>query len=209
MNHSKKWAVLLLLFVAVVIQGERTTRPDEESEALLKYKDLIDTSVDKALEYLATQQAENGSFPGQYGQTTAMAALAGMAFLSKGYTPGLGPFGENINRSIDFVLSNEQVRDGKPSGYLLHSAQGKMYAHCISTLFLSEVSGMVAAGPVVLGIRRDRDRRVGLFGERGQVQQADIVLLRELVGLHPATVGGEQPMVRRAPDLVPRVELEP
>ena len=73
----------------------------------------------------------------------------------------------------------------------------------------TEVSGMVAAGPVVLGIRRDRDRRVGLFGERGQVQQADIVLLRELVGLHPATVGGEQPMVRRAPDLVPRVELEP
>ena len=143
MNHSKKWAVLLLLFVAVVIQGERTARPDEESEALLKYKDLIDTSVDKALEYLATQQAENGSFPGQYGQTTAMAALAGMAFLSKGYTPGLGPFGENINRSIDFVLSNEQIRDGKPSGYLLHSAQGKMYAHCISTLFLSEVSGMV------------------------------------------------------------------
>jgi hypothetical protein len=132
-----------LLSLAVVFHGGMTVRSDEESEALLKYKEPIDESVDKALTYLATQQAENGSFPGQYGQTTAVAALAGMAFLSKGYTPGLGPFGENINRSIDFVLSNEQIRDGKPSGYLLHSAQGKMYAHCISTLFLSEVSGML------------------------------------------------------------------
>ena len=147
MAHSKnrplRVALSLLVVLGIVLHAERTVRSDEESEALLKYKETIDLSVDKALNYLATQQAENGSFPGQYGQTTAVAALAGMAFLSKGYTPGLGPFGENINRSIDFVLSNEQVRDGKPSGYLLHSAQGKMYAHCISTLFLSEVSGMV------------------------------------------------------------------
>jgi hypothetical protein len=134
---------LLLVGVSVVLHGQRTARSDEESEALLKYKEPIDTSIDKALDYLASQQAENGSFPGQYGQTTAVAALSGMAFLSKGYTPGLGPYGENINRCIDYVLSNEQVRDGKPSGYLLHSPKGRMYAHCISTLFLSEVSGMI------------------------------------------------------------------
>ena len=70
MNHARNGLVrvlLLLLFAAVVIHGERTAMSDEESEALLKFKDLIDTSVDQALEYLATQQAENGSFPGQYG----------------------------------------------------------------------------------------------------------------------------------------------
>ena len=45
--------------------------------------------------------------------------------------------------SLDYVIKHEQVKDGKPNGYLVRSGEGKMYAHCISTLFLSEVSGMV------------------------------------------------------------------
>ena len=135
--------LVILVCCGMILAPANRVSADDESEALLKYKEPIDVSVDKALDYLSQQQAENGSFPGQYGQTTAMAALAGMAFLSKGYTPGLGPYGENIDLSIDFVLANEKIKDGKKTGYLLHSAQGKMYAHCISTLFLSEVSGMV------------------------------------------------------------------
>ena len=97
---------VVLVCCGMIFAPANRVSADDESEALLKYKEPIDVSVDKALDYLSQQQAENGSFPGQYGQTTAMAALAGMAFLSKGYTPGLGPYGENIDLSIDFVLAN-------------------------------------------------------------------------------------------------------
>ena len=117
-------------------------RGDEVSAALKKFEEPVDQSIDRALKYLAENQNAEGLFPGQYGTTTAVPALVGMAFLSKGYSPGLGPYGESINRCIDLVLRSEQQKDGKPSGYLVRTAEGKMYAHCICTLFLSEVSGM-------------------------------------------------------------------
>ena len=65
-----------------------------------------------------------------------------MAFLAKGHTPGAGPYGKVINQGIDFVLASRQRNDllGPPSG------SGAMYNHCISTLMLSEVSGMVDEG---------------------------------------------------------------
>jgi len=135
---------MMLLTVALITAvPERWVRGDEESPALLAYNARIEQSVDRALEYLAKQQREDNMFPGQYGDTTAVPALVGMAFLSKGYGPGIGPYGTTINRCIDLVLANEQLRDGKPSGYIVRTGNCKMYAHCISTLFLSEVSGMV------------------------------------------------------------------
>jgi hypothetical protein len=64
-----------------------------------------------------------------------------MAFLAKGHTPGVGPYGEIINKGIDYILAS-QVPD---KGLLAvgDSGNGPMYSHCISTLMLSEVSGMV------------------------------------------------------------------
>ena len=120
-----------------------TLRADEASEALEKYKDRVNKAVDRGLEYLAKSQKDDGFFAGSYGRTTALPALVGMAFLSKGYTPGLGPYGDQINKCIDTVLASERIKSNKPSGYIVRSHEGKMYAHCIATLFLSEVSGMV------------------------------------------------------------------
>ena len=99
----------------------------------------IDRSVDRGLEYLASRQKANGAYEGGHGDTAAITALAGMAFLSKGYLPGEGQYGENINRSLDYVLSCADK-----AGYFGNN--GQMYAHCIATLFLSEASGMVDAG---------------------------------------------------------------
>ncbi len=132
---------LMLLSSGLVIPGR--VDADEASEALAKYREPIDVAVDKALKFLAEVQKEDGSFPGQYGDTTAVPSLAGMAFLSKGYTPGFGPYGGNINRSMDYVFAHEQKVNGQGTGYLVRTGTGKMYAHCIATLFLSEVSGMV------------------------------------------------------------------
>ena len=74
-------------------------------------------------------------------KNTGVTSLGVMAFLAKGYTPGTGPYGPVINRGVDFVLAGQ-----KPNGLLIGktASHGPMYSHTISTLMLSEVSGMVA-----------------------------------------------------------------
>ncbi len=105
-----------------------------------EWRERVDSAVDNALQYLTRVQREDGSFPENYGDSTGIPALVGMAFLSRGHLPTEGPYAEPLNRCIDFVLSNQ-----KPDGLFEkgRAGSGPMYAHNISTLFLSEVSGMV------------------------------------------------------------------
>jgi len=115
-------------------------RGDAAEATLTKYDKPVAAAIDKALAYLAKQQAENGSFAGQMQGNTAVASLSVMAFLAAGHTPGTGPYGEVINKGVDFVVSTQ-----KSNGLLVGESQshGPMYSHCISTLMLSEVSGML------------------------------------------------------------------
>ena len=121
-------AALILLPAAATAQG-------------VSASDEVDESIERGLAYLAAVQNEDGSFPFSRGKHAAISALAGMAFLAKGYTPGSDRYGDQINRCIDFLLSIADFSDG----FLGKAAQGndKMYTHSICTLFLSEVSGMV------------------------------------------------------------------
>lgn len=115
---------------------------DETSPELSKYDARIDKSVDKALAYLAKNQLKDGSFACPMKGNTGVTSLCVMAMLSKGYTPGCGPYGDAINRGVDFVLAGQ-----KDNGMLVGPAvsHGPMYSHLISSLMLSEVSGMVDA----------------------------------------------------------------
>ena len=102
--------------------------------------DDVDQAIERGLSYLATVQKPDGSFPENHGTTGSISALAGMAFLAKGYTPESEQYGENINRCIDYILS---IVD-PTNGYFGVTKPGSgMYVHAICTLFLTEVSGMV------------------------------------------------------------------
>ena len=108
--------------------------------------DATERAIANGLEYLARSQRENGSYPGNYGESAAIPALAGMAFLAKGHLPGSEPYGERINRAIDWVVSCADLRDTAPfKGYMGGRGNGNMYAHSIATLFLAEASGMADA----------------------------------------------------------------
>lgn len=100
----------------------------------------VDKSIDAGLDYLAIAQLPNGAYPEKHGDGGAISAFAGMAFLAKGYTPSSDRFGMCINRSVDYILSLADK-----DGFLgtRQDGNGKMYAHSICTLFLSEVSGMI------------------------------------------------------------------
>ncbi len=116
-------------------------RADRASTALAKYDQPVNKSIDRALAYLAKHQQKDGAIHVNAQCITAITSLSVMAFLAKGYTPGTGPYGEVIDRGIDYVLASQQS-----NGLIVNprNARGPMYSHCISTLLLSEVSGMVA-----------------------------------------------------------------
>ena len=109
----------------------------------------VENSVDRALAWLASKQAADGSFPTNPQGQPAVTSLAIMAFLSRGHQPGLGPYGERLNRAIDFVIGC-QMSDGLfsyevPAAYYQQRAASHtaIYNHGISGVMLGEVYGQV------------------------------------------------------------------
>mgnify|MGYP001225466325 CR=1 FL=1 len=131
---------ILSVALCLALLAPSAAPADTGAQGAGKYAKQVDESVDRALEYLVASQESNGAMKDASHGVTGITSLAVMAFLAKGYTPGQGKYGEVINKGIDFVLSQQQK-----NGLLLAGgkAQGAMYCHGISTLMLSEVSGMV------------------------------------------------------------------
>jgi hypothetical protein len=121
----------------------------------------VTAAVDRALAWLATQQEADGAFetpPRQIGQP-GVTALAVMSLLSRGHVPGVGPYGEAINRAIDFTLSCQKaeglvaLRPQDPR--LIHTPFGgdnpeweanvsQSYNHAVALLMLGEVYGQTS-----------------------------------------------------------------
>lgn len=98
--------------------------------------------IDNGLAYLATRQHPDGSYGSGpvYRKNVAVTALAGMAFLSAGHTPGRGKYGPQVTKVTEFLLASTE-----PSGYIIRidsASHGPMYGHGFATLFLAEVYGM-------------------------------------------------------------------
>ena len=109
----------------------------------------LEESVDRALAWLAAQQAADGSFPTAASAQPAVTSLCVMAFLSRGHQPGYGPYGTHIERAIDFVISCQ-----RPDGLFSYAApeavhvdkgpsHTAVYNHAIAGLMLGEVYGHV------------------------------------------------------------------
>jgi hypothetical protein len=110
----------------------------------------VENCVDRTLAWIATQQETDGSFPTRPAAQPAVTSLCVLAFLSRGYQPGNGPYGAQLNRAIDFVLGC-QMPDGLFSyeipGDVLNSGQPShtaTYNHAIAGLMLCEVFGHVS-----------------------------------------------------------------
>ncbi|MDE0734424.1 MAG: terpene cyclase/mutase family protein [Pirellulaceae bacterium] len=98
-------------------------------------------AVNRGLAFLAARQNEDGSFGvGAYRKNVAIGGLAGMSFLAQGSTPGRGPYGKQVTRSLQFVMAHAQESGFINAGVM--NTHGPMYGHGFATLFLAEVYGM-------------------------------------------------------------------
>src|SRR5258708_3367768 len=112
--------------------------PDGAAELITPETDRAITS---GLSWLAQQENSDGSFgKGAYRNNIAVTALAGLAFMSSGSSPGRGPYGLQIDKALQFVMDNTA-----PSGFIAipqAATHGPMYSHGFGTLFLAEAYGM-------------------------------------------------------------------
>lgn len=141
--HFMNRPLFFLLLVSVLPSFARAQAPANPANSVFeKHQAAIESAVDKALRYLASNQSEDGTFNDSYGRSVGVVSLVGMSYLSAGYTPGYGEYSANLDRCIRYVLDSQRSNGLLDKG---DSGHGLMYAHSIATLFLSECSGMVDA----------------------------------------------------------------
>lgn len=155
--------------LSLAVDAAETTEPAATTEAAegepsptsAAPGDPLERAVDRALEFLAQEQAPNGSWKADaYGESTGATSLAVMAFLAAGHVPEVGPHGERLARAVSWVLDQQQ-----PNGMLVASrSHGPLYCHGISTLMLAEVAGMVS-NPLAERSRQGLERAVRLLIE--------------------------------------------
>jgi hypothetical protein len=92
----------------------------------------VQAAIDGGLEWLAANQVREGPLAGGWegpSYHTTAASMAGLAFLANGYRPGVGEYGQVIDRAMGFVQDSMSA-----DGYLGAKEQ-QMYVHAICTLF--------------------------------------------------------------------------
>ena len=131
-------SILAPLLSAIALVGASapspTNAPQPGRQDIL-FRKAFDAAVSNGLVYLARAQKPDGAFGQPH---AAVASLCVMAFLAHGDTPGRGIHGETLNRGIDYVIGCQGA-----DGAIVGPGGNGMYSHCISTLMLAEVSGMV------------------------------------------------------------------
>jgi len=118
---------------------------------------LVDARTTRAIEmgfrYLVRTQNPDGSWSSNAGKKineeyrvfekgrgvhhVGVTSLAVLAFLAGGHMPGRGPYGDVLDRAVEFVLDQVQPT----SGYIASSGT-RMYSHAFATLALAEVYGV-------------------------------------------------------------------
>lgn len=123
------WLILAAALAALGLSFPDWAAGREESSPDPK---RIRSALEAGLQWLAEKQVLEGSEAGSWGNprySTAVASLAGLAFLANGYEPGRGAYGKALDRAIQFVQASMT-----PDGYL-GSRDQSMYVHAICTLF--------------------------------------------------------------------------
>ena len=155
-----------------------------------------ETAIARGLEFLASRQTEEGCFgTSGYQRNVAVCALAGMAFMAGGSTPGRGKYGRNINLIVDYLLAHTS-----DDGFIISrgsESHGPMYGHGFATLMLAEVYGMSPRSDVRAALTKavqliiDSQNNEGGWRYQPQRSEADLsVTIAQVMALRAARNAG-------------------
>ncbi len=104
-------------------EGDWETTPEGEA------------ALNRGLDWLARSQGAEGNWTSN---DLGLVSMGALAFLSGGHLPGRGPHGDNVARSLDYVL-----RHAKVSGLLNIADQRRdMYNHGLAAFVLGQAYGI-------------------------------------------------------------------
>jgi hypothetical protein len=102
----------------------------------------LQEATNKALDWLARQQARDGHWEAAGGQfATAMTGIAGMALLMEGSTIREGKYSNNIRRAVDYLVQHTQSNGLIGEVNAPNQGLGYLYGHGFSILFLAQIYG--------------------------------------------------------------------
>ncbi|MHC4916911.1 MAG: prenyltransferase/squalene oxidase repeat-containing protein, partial [Planctomycetota bacterium] len=108
-----------------------------------------ESAVEAALRWLARHQESDGRWAGEKWESKrdkrssmAMTGLATLAFLGAGYTHKTGKFRDNVNRAVNWMVSQQHENGGLlgKKGYRYNHYDG--YCHSMGAMALVEAYGM-------------------------------------------------------------------
>src|SRR5437660_204883 len=125
-----------LAFLLVLAAGAPPPQ-DRRQASAPELNPKTEQAIAKALDWLASRQARDGSFGGSV--ALAHTSLACLAFLGSGSTPHEGRYSNNIHRGIRYIRKCRSK-----SGFLTdQTGVSGMYGHGYATLLLAECVGML------------------------------------------------------------------
>ena len=168
----KQWNIKTGLLLAMcttlcsTARAQDTLDPRQEDRTL-EITPETKATIERGLDYLASQQAPDGSFSGARGKNTGIVSFAVLSFMSTGVVPDRGARGKIVSRGIDYVMSQAH-RNGLVSNPR-DTPHGPMYEHAMSTLMLAEAWGMYhpPGGGVLDKLQRAVDLIVSSQNDQG------------------------------------------
>lgn len=109
----------------------------------------VELVYERGLQYLAKSQNDKGAWNDSVGSEPGVVGLCVAAFLAHGEDPNHGPYAKNIRLGIDYILSQQNEKNG----YIGSS----MYNHAFATKALAESYGVLDHPKIAPALRKAVD----------------------------------------------------
>lgn len=145
---------LIALFTSAFVSASYGAEATSGNAGEVALSRRTQAAIQLAQHHLASQQRPDGSFAGPFGSSTGVVATGVLAWMVTGNLPGMGTYGRQTARGINYLLDH-----GQPSGLILRDTrdQHAMYNHGLAVLCLAEAYGQTQDRRVYERLRKAVD----------------------------------------------------
>ncbi len=129
MNFFK--IIFIIIFSALSLKSQ--SLDSERSSGHIPAE--IERMYQRGLKYLINTQEDNGSWPGREGSEPGVVGLCIKAILAHGEDAQFGPYSQNIQKALDYIISTQNTENGMIGE--------SMYNHGFALLALAECYGII------------------------------------------------------------------